>query len=140
MSYQRSQQTRQAILDELHVNPRQSARGLSTKLGVTRNSVQSCVVFMTERGEIEKIGEGHGTCYVAKVKTTISAQEVIEEIHRKRQASGKKSNPIVLEDEEVGVVNRPGYYRQKGGGWKSKGGGGQGAVRGKVYVSVGGII
>ena len=41
MSYEQSQQTRQAILDHLHANPLKSANQLALALGKTRSAVQS---------------------------------------------------------------------------------------------------
>lgn len=122
MSYQKSAATRQAILDHLHANPLQSANQLSIEIGATRNSVQACVKFMTDRGEVEKVGSGMKTGYRALVTTTISAEQVIKEMQEKRQAAGVKPT-------EHGKTIRPGYYRQRGGDWAAESGGGQGALR-----------
>ena len=125
--YTKSAETRQAILDHLHANPLQSANQLSIEIGATRNSVQACAKFMTDRGEVEKVGSGMKTGYRALVETTISAEQVIKEMQAKRQAAGVK--PI-----EHGKTIRPGYYRQRGGDWPVKSGGGQGALRREVGI------
>jgi hypothetical protein len=129
MSYAKSAETRQAILDHIHVNPLQSANQISIAIGATRDSVQSCVKFMTDRGELEKIGSGMKTGYRAQVTTTISAEQVINEMQAKRHAAGIKA-----EAKEHGKTIRPGYYSQRGGDWQAKSGGGQASGRSRVYV------
>lgn len=130
MSYQASQNTRQAILDHLRAHPLKSANQIAIDINVSRNSVQSCVVFMLRRGEIEKHGKGMTTSYKAIAQTTISAREVVDEMQAKRQAKGIKAMSIVS-----GRKSTPGHYIQRGGNWQpTPGAGGQGAVRQKVGV------
>lgn len=124
MSYESSQQTRQAILDHLHSNPLKSANQLAIALNKTRSSVQSCVKFMAGRYEIEKIGNGNMTCYLALVTTTISAKDLITEMQEKRRSAGK--NEV---SKDNGKKHGPGYYSQRGGNWKPHGGTGQGSLR-----------
>lgn len=124
MSYEQSQQTRQAILDHLHANPLKSANQLALALGKTRSSVQSCVKFMAGRYELEKIGNGNTTCYRALVTTTISAKDLIAEMQQKRRSAGK--NEVTKEN---GKTRAPGYYSQRGGNWDPHDGRGQGSLR-----------
>lgn len=132
MSYHQSQLNRQAILNHLHASPLKSAKQISNETSLTRNSVENCVRQMTARGEIEKIGAGTATRYKAIAKTTVSAEQIIAEMAEKRHKAGLKAEKAQAGH---GIVQREGYYSQRGGGWLSQhDSGGQGAVRGVVGV------
>lgn len=132
MSYAKSQMNRQAILDHLHANPSKSAKAIADSIGISRNSVESCVRFMLRREEISRTGQGSAVRYTARAKTTISAEQVIAEMHDKRSASGKVHEKA---QHEHGIISRPGYYCQRGGGWEPKSGKeGQGSGRQRVWV------
>lgn len=132
MSYEGAHQTRQQILDWLHVNPNNSAKAIGIGIAEGRNRVESSLRMMTARGEIVKIGHGITTVYRAIATTTISADEVIEEMREKRKKSGGKAEKA---RSEHGRVTKPGYYAQRGGNWQSKSEGGQGALRQAVGVA-----
>lgn len=130
MSYQQSEKNRQAILDHLNFYPRKGAASIAESIGISRNSVESCVRFMTRRKEIEKIGNGKATVYVALVKQTISAAEVVRQMQARQASvlSGRKPAPN-------GKKSEPGYFSQRGGVWPATPGqGGQGAVRRAVTI------
>jgi hypothetical protein len=130
MSYLTSQGNRQAILDHLHQHPLKGATQISIDINLSRNSVESCVRMMTARGEVEKVGAGATTRYKAIATTTVSAAEIIAEMHDKRMKAGVKAEQI-----EHGRVTSPGYYKQRGGTWKAQSSsGGQGALMGVVGV------
>lgn len=123
MSFQQAQQNRQAILDHLHAHPSKSALQLAEAIGITRNSVQSAVKFMTDRGEVSKTGKGKSVSYTAVAITTISAEQVVKEMQAKKSSVESKKIRIAQ-----GKFQKPGVYRQIGGGWDSlPAQGGQGA-------------
>lgn len=125
MSYQKSAQTRQAILDYLHANPLQCLKEIEAGIGATRNAVQSSLKYMTVRGEVARFGEKRGVFYRALVKKTISAEQVVAEMKIKKQSANAKVEVFI-----GGKKSAPGYYAQRGGNWESaKSAGGQGALR-----------
>jgi hypothetical protein len=114
MSYARSAENRQAILDHLHATQPKGANTIAKAIGLGRNTVEACVLMMTARGEIEKLGAGQATRYKAIALTTISAADVVLEMQEKRSKAGAKAEKTQTGS---GIVEKPGYYRQQGGGW-----------------------
>jgi len=127
MSYQISAANRQAILDCLHKNPMETCGQLFYRLEMTRNSLQSALKFMVDRGEVEKTGRGKATAYRAISVNTITAEQDILEMQAKRQAAcTKKAN----HQHSSKNADRPGVIRHVGGNHPPlKNQGGQGAVR-----------
>jgi hypothetical protein len=114
LSYLKSAENRQAILDHLHTSEPKGAKGISVAIGIGRNTVEACVRMMTARGELEKIGAGQATRYKAIALTTISAADVVFEMQEKRSKAGVKAEKTQTGS---GIVEKPGYYRQAGGNW-----------------------
>ena len=131
MSYQKSAQTRQAILDYLHANPAKRPQQIADGIGADGGKVNTCVKFMLERGEIVRVN--HRGSYLAIAKTTISAEEVISGMQAKRAKSNKsgKAAPACLEDDQVTAIIRPGHIAHNGMNRKRplQAQGGQGALR-----------
>lgn len=111
MSYERSQNNRQRILDHLHANPHQSAKTISMQTGLGHNPVKSCCRFMLQMKEIQKHSAGKMTKYTAIATTTISAEEVARTFSVKQ---AKKIAPV-----DQGKIERPGHYIQRGGNWQA---------------------
>lgn len=131
MSYTRSQNNRQAILDHLHLYPMKGAKAISNDANINRNSVESSLKYMVQIGEVEKIGAGQATRYKAIATKTVSADQVRESVDKKRIEALTKDHPSGA----YGKTERPGYYSQKGGGWEPhQRQGGQGAVRIKTGI------
>ena len=132
MSYTQSELNRQAILDHLHAHPGQGAQVIANAIGITRNSVQNCVKMMTRRGELARTGTRNETRYTAIATTTVSAEQIIEEIRVRRCGKGGEAKKTQVEH---GIVKAPGHYIQRGGQWPSQcNSGGQGALRGVVGI------
>jgi hypothetical protein len=117
MSYTKSAENRQAIIDHLHATHPKGAKGISVAIGLGRNTVEACVRMMTARGELEKIGAGQATRYKAIALTTISAADVVFEMQEKRSKAGVKAREKGETQTGRGIVEKPGFYRQAGGGW-----------------------
>lgn len=130
MSFKDSEKNRQSILDYLHQNPLKSAKQIAddNQGGMTLNSVESNVRFMTRRKEIEKIGKGRSTRYRAIVAKTVTAAEVVAEMQARKQTV---MNEKRAEQSQKRHIEAPWIYRSDGHKREHPipNQGGQGAVR-----------
>lgn len=131
MSYQKSAQTRQAILDYLHANPAKRPQQIADGIGADGQKVNTCIKFMLERGEVERVNEKGA--YSAIAKTTISAKEVIAGMQAKMKpkTAKEKAPPVCLEEDQVTTIIRPGHIAHRGMNRNRplQAQGGQGALR-----------
>jgi hypothetical protein len=133
----KNQHRRQAILDELHARPGQSARQISSAIGVAYKIVLGSLNTMRQRGEIDSLGARKHMTFVALARETLSAQAMYDATDKGRaerqalinaQAANKPPGP--RPDEPWRTVHIGGRLHAS-----DAGSGGQGAVHHRVTIN-----
>lgn len=133
----KNQRRRQAILDELHQRPGQTARQIGAAVGVDHKIVLGSLHTMRSRGEINSHGTRQNMRFVAIARTTLSAQDMYDATDKGRaerqaiiNAQAAKKIPDNNPSEPWRKVYRGGRLHAS-----DAGSGGQGAVHHRVTIN-----
>jgi hypothetical protein len=140
MSYLKSQQTRQTILNHLHATKPAGCKDIAIAINIGKNAVESGLRAMLQRGEIERLGAGQATRYKAIATTTVSAEQIIEEMAAKRYGIADHNKAKAKAKQAPLKPCEPWRYRSKDyrNPYKDlplQNQGGQGALRSTVFVA-----